>query len=78
MANPLFNELNGNLQNGVYTNPTPSFQEQFQEFAKNFMANGGVNPQTMVQQLINSGRMSREQFEQYSQIANMITGKQRY
>lgn len=73
MANPLFNELNGKIQNGPV--PQPSFQEQFLNFARQFNASGQMSPQMVVQQLMQSGRMSQEQFQQYSQIANMITGR---
>lgn len=74
MANPLYEELNGNLQNGS----TISMLDQFSSFAKQFYANGGVSPRSVVEQLLNSGRMTKDQFEQYSQMANMITGRNRF
>lgn len=73
MANPLFNELNGKIQNGYGSQP--SMQEQFLQFAQQFRQSGQVSPQMVVQQLLQSGRMSQEQFQQYSQMANMITGR---
>ena len=73
MANPLFNELNGKIQNGPV--PQPSFQEQFLNFAQQFNRPGQMSPQAIVQQLVQSGRMTSEQFQQYSQIANMLTGR---
>ena len=33
------------------------------------------NPQQKVQELLNSGQMSQQQFEQLRQMANQITGK---
>ena len=73
MPNPLYNELCGNIQNGPVSQP--SFQEQFLNFAQQFNRPGQMSPQAIVQQLVQSGRMSQEQFQQYSQIANMITGR---
>lgn len=50
--------------------------QQFQQFRQNFMQqNPNANPQAMVQQLLNSGRMSQQQFEQFRKMANMLTGK---
>lgn len=70
MANPLYNDLCGNLQNGVQNQQPPSFQEQFANFARQFQGPGSMNPQAIVQQLLQSGRMTQEQFNQYSQMAN--------
>lgn len=75
MANPLYNELCGNLQNSRQTAQPPSFQEQFASFAKQFQGPGSMNPQMIVQQLLQSGRMTQEQFNQYSQMANFLTGR---
>ena len=75
MANPLYNELCGNLQNGVQNPQPPSFQEQFANFARQFQGPGSMNPQAIVQQLLQSGRMTQEQFNQYSQMANFLTGR---
>ena len=73
MANPLYDELNGKIQNGY--GMQPSMQEQFMQFAQQFRQSGQMSPQTIVQQLLQSGRMSPEQFQQYSQMANMLTGR---
>lgn len=47
------------------------FKQQFDAFAQNFK---NSNPQQIVQNLLNSGKMTQEQFNQYRNIANQITG----
>lgn len=64
MSNPLFGLLGGRSAG-------PNIWGQFQQFARTVKG----NPQQLVQQLMDSGRMSPEQFRQYSQIANSIVGK---
>ena len=51
-----------------------NFMSQFNQFRQNFQQNG-ADPRQQVQQLLNSGRMSQEQFNQFREIANQITGK---
>lgn len=53
----------GNMQN---------FMNQFNQFEQNFGKH--ENPQAMVQQLLDSGKMSQDQFNQLSQMANQIMG----
>lgn len=51
------------------------FQQQFMLFSQQFQ--GGpqsFNPQMMVQQKLNSGEMTQEQYEMIRQQANMIMG----
>lgn len=50
------------------------FMNQFNQFRQNLQQNG-INPQQQVQQLLNSGQMTQEQFNQYRAIANQITGR---
>lgn len=62
MANPLFNgnnmpQLPGGMQNML---------QAFQQFKAGFSG----DPQQQVQQLLNSGRMTQEQYNQLSQMAN--------
>lgn len=57
-----FMQMFGDFQN---------FQNQFNQFKQQF---GKQNPQAMVQQLLDSGRMSQQQFNQLSQMANQIMG----
>lgn len=60
MANELFNQLGGMQSN-------PMLQRLIQ-FKQNFSG----NPQQMVQNLINSGKISQSQVNQYAQQANEI------
>lgn len=56
--NPLYNQY-GNENN---------FLKQFSDFKRQFKG----NPQEMVQQLLNSGRVSQEQYNQAVQKANAL------
>lgn len=56
------------------TQNTPQqFKQQLDAFIRNFQQ-GGQNPQQLVQQLLNQGKMTQSQFNQYRDIANQITG----
>lgn len=48
------------------------FSQKLTEFAQGFQRD--ANPQQIVQNLLNSGKMTQAQFEQYRQIANQLTG----
>ena len=61
MPNPLFQQLQG------MTPPNPMLQ-RLSEFKK--MVNG--NPQEMVQQMLNSGKISQAQINQYARQADEI------
>ena len=65
MNNQLFQRFGG-LQN---------FINQFNQFRQNF--SNQQNPQQMVQQLLDSGKMTQEQFNQLSQMANQIINRNR-
>ena len=52
---------------------SPQFRQQFENFARQFQQNG-QNPQAVVQQLLNSGQMTQDQFNRLRDIANQITG----
>ena len=60
MSNPLFDQF-GNKGNN-------DFISQFNQFKKNF--NG--NPQQMIQQMLNSGRITQDQLNQAMQRANQL------
>ena len=62
MANPLFNGFGNNNQFG-------NLIQQAQEF-KRQIAN--INPRAEVERLLNSGDMSQQQFNEYSQIAQQV------
>lgn len=57
-----------------FNNPLELMQ-QFIQFKQNFERTyPGANPQAMVQNLLNTGRMSQSQFEQLRKMANALTG----
>ena len=58
MASPIFNQLNGG-------STPPDFFSRFQQFRQSF--NG--NPQQIIQQMLNSGRISQEQYNAAYQMA---------
>lgn len=63
MANPLYNLLNGTTSQG-------GIQQQFDNFRRTVQG----DPKAMVQQLMNNGQMSQQQFNQLSQMANLLKG----
>lgn len=71
MGNPLFgNNFNGGPQNNMF-NPFGgfmNFMNQFNQFRSGVLG----NPQQMVQNMIQNGQMSQEQFNQLSNMANQI------
>lgn len=64
MPNPLFGLFNNGQQR-------PNIFQQFQQFISNFRG----DPKQKVQELLNNGQMTQEQFDQFSSIANQLTGK---
>lgn len=65
MANPLFNALGGQQMNPM---------AQLVADAKRLQQTMTVNPKQMVEELVKSGRMSQQDFNNYAQIANQIIG----
>ena len=63
MANPLFNALGGQQMNPM---------AQLVADAKRLQQTMTGNPKQMVEELVKSGRMSQDQFNQYAQIANQL------
>lgn len=68
--NPIFNQMFGGFNN---------FQNNFGQFMQTF--GQGMNPNSMeqfaqqkVQEMLNTGQMSQQQFEQFRQMANQMTG----
>lgn len=51
-----------------------SFNQNFSAFRDKFMQQG-ISPEQQVASLLNSGQMTQNQFNEYRQIANMLTGK---
>ena len=66
MGNSIFNLLNG----GSNQQPNNSFLNFAQQVRQN-----GISPEQTVRQLINSGRMTQDQFNQLSSIANQLLGR---
>ena len=67
MPNPLYEQLN--------PMPQGNMMQKFLEFKKNFTG----NPQTIIQNMLNSGKITQGQLNQYAQQANelykMMNGK---
>lgn len=68
--NPIFNQMFGGFNN---------FQTNFNQFTQSF--GQGMNPNNMeqfarqkVQEMLNTGQMSQQQFEQIRQMVNQMTG----
>ena len=72
MGNPFFNRF-GNRGGGQMPGPFGNIQNmmsQFQQFKQNFQG----DPQQQVQELLNSGKMTQEQFNQLSAMAHQFQG----
>ena len=65
MASSLF----GNSKPSLPQNNLMGMLQQFNQFKQQM---SGKNPQEMVQQLLQSGQMSRQQFDQLSQMASQM------
>ena len=65
MSNPLFSALGGQQMNPM---------AQLVADAKRLQQTMTGNPKQMVEELVKSGQMSQDQFNQYAQIANQLVG----
>lgn len=65
MSNPLFSALGGQQMNPM---------AQLVADAKRLRKTMTGNPKQMVEELVKSGRMSQQDFNNYAQIANQIIG----
>lgn len=65
MSNPLFNALGGQQMSPM---------AQLVADAKRLQQTMTGNPKQMVEELVRSGRMSQQDFNNYAQIANQIIG----
>lgn len=71
MMNPLFGLLGGgNPLQGTPFGNMMNFMQSFNQFRQSFQG----DPKQQVQQLLNSGRMSQDQFNQLQQMAQQIQG----
>ena len=68
MNNSLFQQFGGRVQQ---KDPYEGLLQQAQQIAQSYQG----NPQAEVQQLLRSGEMTQEQFNQFAQIANRLTGR---
>lgn len=77
--NPQINQPNQFGPNPIYNmfGGFQKFQNAFSQFAQDISKQGG-NPQQIVQSLMDSGKMTKEQFQQFSQMADFITGNKRF
>ena len=66
MANPLY----GQFGNQNQMNPMMQLIQDARQLRQTFQG----DPRQTVQQLVASGRMSQQQFNQYAQIANQLIG----
>lgn len=66
MSNPLYQMLGGAMSNNLGN--MGNIIQQFQQFKNSFHG----DPRQQVQQLLNSGRVSQEQYNQAVQMANML------
>ena len=62
MPNPLFDTFGNNNQFGDLIKQAQAFKRQF----------ANINPRAEVERLLNSGMMSQQQFNEYSQIAQQV------
>lgn len=56
--------------------PPANLNEMLQNFANQYIPKG-MDPEYMVRQLIQSGRMTQQQFNQLASVANAWTGQKR-
>lgn len=75
MGNSLFNMFGGGQNGGNLNFGNQQTAQQFNNFVQGLDQSIRNSPQQMVQQLINTGRMSQQQFDQFRQIANQVTGR---
>lgn len=69
------NTLFGNNQNNIPVSNQPQ-QTSFAAFVANFMQRfPNMSPQQVAMDLVNSGKMSQEDFKNFSTIANRLTGR---
>lgn len=67
--NEIYKALGNNKLSGPFGN-MQNMINQFNQFRQSFQG----NPQQQVQELLNSGRMSQEQFNQLKQLADQFQG----
>ena len=68
MANPLFNLLNNNTNQFGNMNNFMNLISRFNSFKQNFQG----DPKQQVQNMLNSGQMTQQQFNQLAQMATQF------
>lgn len=68
MSNPLFNMLGGNSNLPAPFSNIQNMMQSLNQFRQNLQG----DPKQQVQQLLNSGKMSQNQYNQLSQMATQI------
>lgn len=66
MSNPLYSMLGG--MNPMPNNNMMQLLQQFMQFKQNFRG----DPRQQVQQMLNSGRVTQDQYNRAVQMANML------
>lgn len=68
--NPLFNAMNAGLNGNGPIGNIQNFMSQLKQFRSSFQG----NPNDKIQELLNSGKISQEQYNQCANMANQIMG----
>ena len=63
MNNPLFQMMGGGMPNGMQ-----NIMQRFQQFKQSFQG----NPQQQIQQMLNSGKISQQQYNNAVQMAQQL------
>ncbi len=66
MANPLFNQFGNNVPN----NPMSQFMNEFKRMQQTIK-----NPKQEVENLLQTGKMSQQEFNRLSQMANQLMSR---
>ena len=63
------------MMRNPWLNNFGQFMQNFNQFAQQFRQQN-TDPRQRVQELLNSGQMTQQEFEELRQVANQITGRQ--
>lgn len=75
MGKSIFEQFaNPNTPMGGMLGGQPNVMQNFLNFVNQFRQSG-QSPEAVVRQLLSSGRMTQDQFNQFSSIANQLTGQ---
>lgn len=71
MSNPIFNMFNYSIPNNNLGNFS-NFMNDFNKFRQSLGSNPAQYAENVVKQMVSSGKISQEQFNQATQMASMI------